>query len=512
MRRAHPHRAGPPKPAVRQPKPAYGSAWRFVKKRFRCEFGGLDFQLQPGGRPVALAPRVRDGKLGPAMAELPIVAIVGRPNVGKSTLFNRFAGWRRAIVEDTPGLTRDRVVEEIEAGGRRLLLVDTAGLDRDGDTGIEAAVQEQARAAVTQSDALVFVVDGQGGLLPEDREIASVLRRAGKPVAVAVNKIDTPGHEPRVGEFHSLGFPLVAGVSAEHGRGAWDLLEALVGGLPATEAEPTPDADLRVALVGRPNAGKSSLLNRVLGAERVIVSEQPGTTRDAIDVLVEREEGRFLFVDTAGLRRAGQRDRPGERASALMALRAVERAEVALVIVDAAEGFGEQDLRILSLVRERGCAAALVLNKWDLVSAADPDVAERLERELDRRLKGASHHPVLRISAKTGRGLKNVFPCLIRLGGAARRKIPTTELNRWLQDAVARHEPAMAQRGDRRRPIKFFYATQTRIRPPTFTLFCTDPRAIQGSYQRFLENRLREAFDLDGVPLRLRLRARRKPK
>jgi GTP-binding protein len=440
------------------------------------------------------------------MAQLPIVAIVGRPNVGKSTLFNRFAGHRRALVADIPGLTRDRLVEEVEIGGRPVLVVDTAGLDPDADAGVDAAVQAQARAAIEEADAILLVVDGQAGLLPQDAELARTLRRTRKPLAVAVNKVDRPSHGTRVAEFHALGLERVRGVSAEHGTGAFDVLEELVALLPAAEEAPPRGEELRVAVVGRPNAGKSSLLNRILGTERVVVSEIPGTTRDSVDIRVEREGSPFVFVDTAGLRRPGRRDRVGERAAALMAVRAVEEAEIALVVVDAADGPTDQDARILSLVNERGRAAAVVLNKWDLVGDGDEALLKR--SDLERRLPGLSHFPVLHVSAKTGRGVARLFPLIRRLGEAYRLEIPTAELNRWLQESVARHEPAMAQRGTRKRPIKFFYATQTGVAPPTLTLFCTEPEAVQPAYRRFLEKRLRERYALEGVPVRLRLRAR----
>jgi len=443
------------------------------------------------------------------MAQLPLVAIVGRPNVGKSTLFNRYAGRRRALVADIPGLTRDRLVEEIEVGGRRILLVDTAGLDPDADSAVDAAVQAQARTAITEADAVLLVVDGQAGLLPQDVELARTLRRTHKPLAVAVNKLDHPSHAPRVAEFHKLGLAPLRGVSAEHGSGAFDLLEELVAALPESE-EPAPreGESLRVALLGRPNAGKSSLLNRLLGAERVVVSELPGTTRDSVDIRVEREGADFVFVDTAGLRRPGRRDRVGERGGALMAVRALEDADVALVVVDASDGPTDQDARILSLVVERGRAGAVVLNKWDLVTAEGGGEAKRVRSEVERHLPGLAHFPVVQVSARTGRGVEKLFPLILQLGEAYRRQIPTAELNRWLQESVGRHEPAMGQRGARKRPIKFFYATQTGTAPPTFTLFCTEPEAVQASYRRYLENRLRERYGLEGVPVRLRLRAR----
>jgi GTP-binding protein len=278
---------------------------------------------------------------------LPIVAIVGRPNVGKSTLFNRYAGRRRALVEDRPGVTRDRIACEVETLGRRVLLVDTAGLDPDAEAGLPAAVQAQAWSAIRDADAILWVTDSQSGVLPDDEALARTLRRTSKPVSLAVNKVDVPAHQDRVGEFHGLGFERTRGVSAEHGTGAWDAFDELVALLPEP-AEPVPeeDAGIRVAVVGRPNVGKSSLVNRLAGDERVVVSDVPGTTRDAIDVVLEHEGERYTLVDTAGLRRAGRRHETTERVSALMTVRALERAEVALLLLDADEGFTDQDARV----------------------------------------------------------------------------------------------------------------------------------------------------------------------
>jgi GTPase len=437
---------------------------------------------------------------------IPIVAIVGRPNVGKSTLFNRFAGRRRALVEGQPGITRDRIAEEIEVGTRRVLVVDTAGLDRAADEELAHAVQDQAWSAVADADAILFVVDGKAGVLPEDRELARTLRQTSKPVALAVNKIDVPDHEVRIAEFYGLGFARTRGISAEHGRGAWDLLEELVDELPegeAGEAEVDEEA-IRVAVIGRPNVGKSSLVNRLAGAQYVVVSNVPGTTRDAIDIHLDLEGQRYTLVDTAGLRRPGRRTRTAERGSALMTVRALERADVALLLVDAAEGFTDQDAHIASLARDRGCATAVIANKWDLV----PEGGAAVRRAIEYGLRFMQDAPLLALSAKTGSGIAAIFPQIRRLHAASARRIATPELNRWLEDAVRRHEPAMAQRGPRRRPLKFFYATQTSVRPPTFVLFCTEPSAVQPAYRRFLENRLRESFDLEGTPVRLRLRAR----
>ena len=448
-----------------------------------------------------------------------LIAIVGRPNVGKSTLFNRFAGRRRALVDDHPGLTRDRIAEEIEVRERRVLVVDTAGLEvqsgqgRAGASDLDAAVQAQARAAVAEADAVLFVVDGQAGLLPEDAAIARELRRASRPLALAVNKIDAPAHEARAAEFHRLGFERVRAISAEHGRGAWEVLEELVDALPPAareEARADRHGDaIHVALVGRPNVGKSSLVNRLVGSERVVVSEEAGTTRDAIDVVIERGEGTYVLVDTAGLRRPGRQHRIGERVSALVALRSIERAEVALLVSDAVEGFTEQDVHLAGLVRDRGCAAAVLVNKWDLVVDRGADAA-RARDQIRERLRFAADTPVLTVSARTGLRTERIFRLVQQLAAAARTRVPTAALNRWLQDAVGGHEPAMAQRGTRRRPLRFFYATQVAVRPPTFVLFCTEPDAVKESYRRYLENRLRERFGLAGTPVRLQLRARQR--
>jgi GTP-binding protein len=421
--------------------------------------------------------------------ELPIVAIVGRPNVGKSTLFNRYAGRRRVLVEDTPGITRDRIAEEIEVGGRHILLVDTAGLDAAAEQGLEAAVQAQAWSAVEDADAILLVTDGQCGVMPEDEVLARTLHR--------------------VGDFYALGFESTHGVSAEHGGGAFDALEDLVAALPPSPPiAPRPEGEVRIAVVGRPNVGKSSLVNRLAGGTHVVVSDVPGTTRDAVDISIERDGQHFLLVDTAGLRRTGRRTRTAERGSALMTVRALERADVALLLVDAAEGFTDQDARVASLARERGRATAILANKWDLVAGDDGDRGRVVREAIRHGLRFMADAPLLAVSAKTGAGMGRIFDTVRRLRAATERRITTADLNRWLSDATRRHEPAMAQRGSRRRPLKFFYATQTAVRPPTFVLFCTEPRAVQPAYRRFLENRLRETFDLEGTPVRLRLRPR----
>ncbi len=445
-------------------------------------------------------------------APLPVIALVGRPNVGKSTLFNRLAGRRRAIVHDVPGVTRDRLVQEVNVEGRRVLLVDTAGLDPDADLGLPAAVQAQARVAVSEADAILFVVDGRDGCLPEDEAIAQTLRRSARPLVVVVNKIDVPAHEVRAAEFHRLGIPSVHAVSAEHGHGAFEALEEVVARLPAPDAaaaapSPEPGA-LRIAIVGRPNVGKSSLVNRLLGQERVVVSDEPGTTRDAIDSVLEWKGKRFVLVDTAGIRRPGRRTEAVERGSALMAVRSLERADVALLVIDAAEGFTDQDARVAGLVRERGRPAALLANKWDRIEERPASDRKRVREGIASGIRFMADTPVLAISAKTGLGVGKILMQAEKLAEASHREIPTSVLNKWLKETTALHEPGMAQRGLRKRPMKFFYATQTSVAPPTFVLFCTEPTAVAPSYRRFLENRLREHFDLAGTPIRLRLRAR----
>jgi GTPase len=486
-------------------------------------------------------------------SSLPIVAIVGRPNVGKSRLFNRYTGHRRALVQDLPGVTRDRIVEEMTLIGRRFLLVDTAGLDPDESKGLEGQVQNQARVAVSQADAILFVVDGQAGLLPEDQEIARTLRRTDVPVALAVNKIDLPEHQHRTSDFYSLGFDTIHAITAEHGTGAFDALEALIEGLTDAPPDAASDEDstffrrndsgpddvpdfsdepldgafgaegedtsaakpgegasldeIRIAVVGRPNVGKSSLVNRLLGEERVVVSDVAGTTRDSIDTELEVDGQKFVLVDTAGLRRAGRRSESVERISAIMTLRALQHAHVALIVVDASDGIGDQDAHIASLVRERGCAAVVLANKWDQIEGEQgPEILEKIGHSL----RFLDQVPVISISALTGAKVARLFPAIRRVAASAHLRVSTPALNRWLQEAVRKHAPALGRRsGHARRPIRFFYAVQTGVRPPTFLFFCTLPKSVMTSYRRYLENQLREAFGFEGTPVRLRFRARK---
>lgn len=440
---------------------------------------------------------------------LPIVAIVGRPNVGKSRLFNRYAGQRRALVDDRPGITRDRIAEEIELEGRRFLLVDTAGLEPHPEVGLESAVQAQAESAVSQADAILFVVDGKAGLLPEDQAIARTLRRSDKPVALAVNKVDRPEHADRLAEFHRLGFDTVAAISAEHGGGCFDVLEALVARLPEPGGEEgaADGEEICIALVGRPNVGKSSLTNRLVGAERVVVSDEPGTTRDRVDVRLEQRGVRYRLMDTAGLRRPGRRDRTAERGSALMTVRSLEMADVAVLVVDASEGLTDQDAHVASEICERGCAVVVLANKWDRVDRDEREAA-RVLAQIEHGLRFLPQPKIVPVSALTGARIRRVLPAVRAAAEAGQHRVSTPELNRWLQQVVQLHEPAADRQTGRARAVRFLYATQTGVRPPTFVLFCNEPRAVQASYRRFLENKLREAFDFAGTPIRLRLRAR----
>lgn len=441
-----------------------------------------------------------------------MVALVGRPNVGKSTLFNRYAGYRRALVADQPGLTRDRIAERIEIGSREIWLVDTAGFDavRAGE-GLESAVQAQARSAVDAADAILFVVDGQIGLVPEDEAISQTLRRAGKPLGLLVNKIDQPNrHRERINDFYRLGIPQTFAVSAEHGGGVFDALETILEEIPQPNEHeddvfPDSDAPIRIAIVGRPNVGKSSTANQLAGEERVVVSDAPGTTRDAIDIEIRREGQNYLLVDTAGIRKIAKRRGPGEHGGALMTLRSLERAEVALLVVDAAEGVADQDARVASLLREQGCAAVVLANKWDQV---ERDLRPDVLADIAHALRFMSDAPIVPVSAQTGQGFKALFKKIRTVVSAGEQRVSTADLNRWLQDVAEKHPPSMASKGSLRRPNKLFYASQVAVRPPTIIVFCTDAKAIQTSYVRFLENRLRESFGFEGTPVRVVLRNR----
>jgi GTPase len=432
----------------------------------------------------------------------PLVAVIGRPNVGKSTLVNRFVGGREAIVEQQPGVTRDRKELVAEWAGRRFRVVDTGGW-LPGGAALDRQVSLQAERAVAEADVILLVVEATVGVVEEDARVAALLRRAGPPVIVAVNKVDDASRESDAWAFTRLGLGDPYPVSALHGRGSGDLLDAVVAALPPV-TETAPEAEtgagpFSVAIVGRPNVGKSTLFNRLVGDERTVVHEEPGTTRDSIDTIVETDVGLLRFVDTAGMRRRSRVDEPTEYYSLVRALDAVDRADAALVVVDASEGVTHQDQRLAERVDAAGTAAVVVLNKWDLLDAEQrKDVME----QVGDRLAFLSYAPVLKVSALTGRNLRHVLPALHEAGAAYHRRVPTAALNRVVTDAQQRHPPPAVRR---HRP-RVLYATQGASDPPTFTLFAT--HELPPTYLRYLERRIREAFDLGPTPLKLRVRLR----
>jgi GTP-binding protein len=458
------------------------------------------------------------------MPTLPVVAIVGRPNVGKSTLFNRLAGERIAIVEDIPGTTRDRVYATGEWIGRQFTVVDTGGLELEPGTDIEARVQDQALVAMTEADVILFVVDAHAGIAPLDHEVADRLRRASKPVILVVNKADNVRREQEGAEFYALGFEPTITISAQHGRSTGDLADLIVEALPPGEpgtngAGPSDSDELtedelaelaetemgppRVAIVGRPNTGKSTFVNRVLGEERMIVSEVPGTTRDPVDTLVSLDGEPMILIDTAGIRRRGAIEQGIERYSVLRAMKAIDRADVAVVMTDALEGYTAQDAHVVGHVLEAGKGLVLVLNKWDAV-AKDPKTADELLHKLRRDAPYLSWADIVFASAKTGARIDRVLGEARRVAEERYRRIPTGELNRVITDAVRQHPPSHV----RNRLPKVFYATQVSVAPPTFVIFVNDPELIHFSYRRYLENRIREAYGFLGTPIRLILRQR----
>jgi GTP-binding protein len=436
---------------------------------------------------------------------LPTIAIVGRPNVGKSTLFNRLIGNRKALVRDTPGVTRDRIRGLCRFGRWRANVVDTGGLDPGAGEGLIARVRGQVLAAIAEADLLVFVLDAREGVTALDDEVARVLRRVSKPILVAANKVDTAAREADLADVHRLGFDRVFPVSAEHGRGVDALLEAAAALLPAPAGEEDEARDdlVRIAIVGRPNVGKSSLVNAIAGEERVLVHSEPGTTRDAVDTTVVVGAHTYVLVDTAGLRRKGRTVEALDKLAAVMARRSIERADLALVVLDASEGILAQDARIAGYAEEAGRAVVLVVNKWDLVESADR--APVLTRALRERLPFLTHAPVVFTSARAGTGLDTLFATVERVAAEYAKEVSTAELNRVLHAATSRRPPA----GVRGRTLKLYYATQTGARPPTFLLFVNDPEALHFSYERYLMSALREAFGFAGCPIRLRLRRRR---
>jgi GTPase len=419
------------------------------------------------------------------------VAIVGFPNVGKSTLVNRLTGSRAAVVHEVSGVTRDRKELVCEWAGKRFLLIDTGGVDIADPSPMTQSIAAQAREAVAQADLVLFVVDARAGITPGDEEVADILRRARKPVLLIANKIDDPAQEGLALDLHRLGLGDPIPVSALHGHGAGDLLDQIVAELPGTGREEIPESAIRVAILGRPNVGKSSLLNAILGRERVIVSETPGTTRDAIDTVFERGERTFVFVDTAGLRRKRRHRQGIEYYSELRALDAAERADIALVLIDTSEGLVEQDLSVADIARKAQCSTIVVLSKWDLTTLGIEDIRPELERRLRQR------PPHVAVSAKTGRGIERLLDLIERQFDKYTARVPTSELNRFLAELRERREPP-SRNGKR---LNLLYGAQVATRPPRFRFSVNDKGLVTRDYGYWVENQLRERFELEGVPV-----------
>ena len=432
----------------------------------------------------------------------PIVAIVGRPNVGKSMLFNKLIGQRLSIVEDTPGVTRDRIYGECEWCGRKFTLVDTGGIEPRTDSQILTFMREQAQIAIENATVIIFLTDIKTGLTASDQEVANMLLRSHKPIVLAVNKMDSVGApNPDYYEFYNLGLGDPVAVSAVHGHGTGDLLDACVAYFPDEEEAEEESDVLKVAIIGKPNVGKSSLLNQILGEERVIVSNVAGTTRDAIDSYFENESGKFLFIDTAGMRRKSKVDDAVEKYSNLRSIAAIERADVCLILIDANEGVTEQDTKVAGLAHEAGKACIIVVNKWDTVEK-DTNTMDEKTAEIRRDLSYMTYAPVVFISALTGQRVDKLFDMIVAVSNQNSMRITTGMLNNILEDATAR----VQQPTDKGRRLKIYYITQVGVKPPHFVFFCNDSRLFHFSYQRYLENQIRAVFGLTGTPIKITIR------
>ena len=433
----------------------------------------------------------------------PIVAIVGRPNVGKSMLFNKLIGKRLSIVEDTPGVTRDRIYGETDWNGRSFTLIDTGGIEPRTDSQILAFMRDQAQIAIDHANVIVFLTDIKTGLTASDQEVAAMLLRSGKPIVLAVNKMDSTGSvNPDFYEFYNLGLGDPIAVSAVHGHGTGDLLDWVLENIPEDNGEDEDDDVIKVAIVGKPNVGKSSLLNRILGEERVIVSNIAGTTRDAIDSYFENETGKYCFIDTAGMRRKSKVDDAIEKYSNMRSINAIERADVCLILIDANDGVTEQDTKIAGLVHEAGKAAIIVVNKWDAVENKETNTMRDMELAVRDGLSYMAYAPVLFLSALTGSRVDKLYQVIQDVHAQNTMRITTGALNSVLADATARVQPPT----DKGRRLKIYYMTQASSKPPHFVIFCNDARLFHFSYQRYLENQIREVFGLQGTPVRITIR------
>ena len=432
----------------------------------------------------------------------PLVAIVGRPNVGKSMLFNKLVGQRLSIVEDTPGVTRDRLYAEAEWRNRKFDLVDTGGIEPSADSEILAFMRQQAEIAIDHATVIVFLCDIKTGLTASDQEVANMLLRSGKPVVLAVNKMDQVGMtNPDIYEFYNLGLGDPIAVSAVHGHGTGDLLDECFRYFPPEDEEEEEDDVIKVGVIGKPNVGKSSLVNRILGEERVIVSDMAGTTRDAVDSYFENKKGKYLLIDTAGMRKKSKVDDRVEKFSVLRATMAIERCDVCLIMIDAGEGVTEQDTKVAGLAHEAGKACIIVVNKWDSIEKDDKTM-DRMRQDVRRDLAYMTYAPIVFISALTGQRVDRLFDLINYVSDQAAMRITTGMLNTVLADATARVQPPT----DKGRRLKIYYMTQIGVKPPHFVCFCNDAKLFHFSYQRYLENQIRATFGLEGTPIRLTIR------
>jgi GTP-binding protein len=434
----------------------------------------------------------------------PIVAIVGRPNVGKSVLFNRLCGRRKAIVVSEPGVTRDLNYADVCEWGRTFTLVDTGGFEPEATEGITRRVKEQTRLAIEEADVIILLMDGRVGPTHQDRELVDILRKAGRPVIYGVNKLDTPRQAQAADEFYSLGIDTVMPLSAEHGLGVAELLDSVLSKIPLAPAAPEPEKRVKVAIVGRPNVGKSTLSNRLIGRERAIVSEAPGTTRDVVDTPFDKNGKRYLFIDTAGIRKKTKISTTVEIYSVVKAIKSIDRCDVALLVIDGRQGIMAQDEKIGRLIDEGGKGCVIVVNKWDIVEK-DTLTTKRYSNDIRSRFPFLSFAPILFVSALRGQRVEKVLTTVDRVASSSQTSVPTSKLNSLLKGFVEAHTPPLYQG----RAVKFYYTTQTGTSPPTFVVFTNYPKAVPEAYRRYLVGRFRESLGMVDAPIRLYFRERR---
>lgn len=433
----------------------------------------------------------------------PVVAIVGRPNVGKSTIFNRIVGERVSIVEDVPGVTRDRIYNSAEWLGKEFNIIDTGGIDLSDEPFLEQ-IRAQAEIAIDEADVIIFITNGREGVTDADEQIAKILYRSNKPIVLAINKVDNPEMRDQIYDFYSLGFGEPYPISGSHGLGLGDMLDAVRAHFPKEEEEEYPDDTVKFSLIGRPNVGKSSILNALLGEDRVIVSDIAGTTRDAIDTTYTFDGQDYVMIDTAGMRKRGKVYESTEKYSVLRAMRAIERSDVVLVVINAEEGIREQDKRIAGYAHDAGRAIIIVVNKWDAINKDEKTINVWTE-DIREQFQFLSYAPIVFVSAKTKQRLNNLFPLINQVSDNHSLRVQSSMLNDVISDAVAMNPSPM----DKGKRLKIFYTTQVAVKPPTFVVFVNDPELMHFSYERFLENRIREAFPFEGTPIRVIARKRK---